>query len=255
MFPVVQVGPLAIQTPGLFLLAGLWFATSLVEKDAARRGLSVDRVSGMILWSILAGVIGARLWYAVRFLDVYLQNPLSLLSLNPATLAVMEGMLTGLLVAFIYGQRKQLPLWLTLDALSTGLAMMALALAFSHLASGDAFGAPTSVPWGIELWGAKRHPSQVYAILLNGGVLLFMLRLHRSDLNPGAPFLVWVMLMALGRLFLEAFRGDSQIWLDSIRSAQILSLMLLILAGWGLHLRSRSGEQLAHTDTHDRPAE
>ena len=251
MFPIVKLGPLAIQTPGLFLLAGLWIATSLVEKDAGRKGLPVDKVSSMLLWSLVAGIIGARIWYAVRFLDVYLQNPLSLVSLNPATLAPAEGVLTGLLVAFIYGQRKQLPLWPTLDAITPGLAMMALALAFSHLASGDAFGAPTSVPWGIELWGTKRHPSQVYAILLHAGILFLVMRVSKGGLSPGVAFLGWVALSSFGRLFLEAFRGDSQIWLNSVRSAQVISLSILLLAGWGLHLRSRSEGEPNVMDSRD----
>lgn len=251
MFPIIQLGPLAIQTPGLFLLAGLWIAISLIEKDAGRRGLPVDRVSSMLLWSLVAGIIGARLWYAARFFDVYLQNPLSLLSLNPATLAPAEGVLTGLLVAFIYGQRNQLPLWPTLDGLTPGLALMALAVAFSNLASGDAFGAPTSVPWGIELWGAKRHPSQLYAILYDAGVLFLVMRVSKWGLSPGIPFLAWVGLFSFGRLFLEAFRGDSQIWLNSIRSAQVMSLTLLLLAGWGMHLRSRSERERHAMDSDD----
>ncbi len=62
--------------------------------------------------------MGARQGHAARFLDVYLENPLGLFSLNPSTLAPLDGMVAGLVAATIYGQRKKLPLWPTLDALA-----------------------------------------------------------------------------------------------------------------------------------------
>ena len=33
------------------------------------------------------------------------------------------------------------------------------------LLSGEAFGAPTSLPWGVPLFGAVRHPTQIYLAL------------------------------------------------------------------------------------------
>ena len=236
MFPILQLGPLAIQLPGLFLLVGLWVAISVVEKESSRRGLSSTALSNLILLGLVVGVVGARLWYAIRFIDVYLENPLSLFSLNPSTLSSGEGILTGLLAAWIYGQRKGLPLWSTLDALAPGLAVFMMALGLSHLSSGDAFGAPTSVPWAIELWGEHRHPSQIYEILLTGLILFVIWRISTWDTFPGFTFLSWVAMAAGARLFLETFRGDSVIIFGSIRSAQVVSLVVLMGAMWGVHL-------------------
>jgi prolipoprotein diacylglyceryltransferase len=170
---------------------------------------------------------------------VYLSEPLSLFSLNPTTLAPMEGAATGLLFALIYGQRKELPLWSTLDALTPAFAAMSIAFGFAHLSSGDAFGAATDLPWGIELWGASRHPTQVYEIVAGVLMLALVLRLGSKRLVPGVTFLGWLALTAGSRLFLEAFRGDSMIMLGSIRTAQVAGLVLLMAAMVGLHLRTR----------------
>jgi phosphatidylglycerol:prolipoprotein diacylglycerol transferase len=235
MFPILQLGPLAIQLPGLFLLVGVWVAISLIEKEAPRHNLSTAALSNLILLGLVAGIVGARLWYAVRFIDVYLDNPLSLFSLNPSTLASGEGLLTGVLAAWIYAQRKGLPFWSTLDALAPGLAVFGIAVGLSHFSSGDAFGAPTSVPWAIELWGEQRHPSQIYEILLAALILFSLWRVRSWDVFPGFTFLSWVAMAAAVRLFLEAFRGDSVIILGSVRSAQVISLAILLGAMWGLH--------------------
>jgi phosphatidylglycerol:prolipoprotein diacylglycerol transferase len=243
MFPILQIGPLAIQTPGLFLLLGIWIAISLVEKEAPRRGLSASTLSNLILLALVAGVLGARVWYALRFIDVYVDNPLSLFSLNPSTLVLEEGVLTGLVAAWIYGQRKGLPFWLTLDAFAPGMAMFAIALGLSHLASGDAFGAPSSVAWAIELWGEYRHPTQLYEILLAGLTFFVVWRVKVWTTCAGFTFFTWVAMTAGSRLFLEAFRGDSVIILGAVRSAQVISLVVLVAAMAGLHLVGR-GEKI-----------
>ena len=194
----------------------------------------------MILLGLVVGIVGARLWYALRFIEVYLENPLSLFSLNPSTLASGEGLLTGLLAAWIYGQRKGLPLWSTLDTLAPGLAVFGIAVGFSHLSSGDAFGAPTSLPWAIELWGEVRHPSQIYEILLAALIFFILWRARTWELFPGFTIFSWVAMTATARLFLEAFRGDSVIILGSLRSAQVISLAILLGAMWGLGWLSRN---------------
>lgn len=239
MFPILNLGPLAIQVPGLFLLAGVWVALNLVEREAPRHKVSAADISNLILIGLVAGIVGARLWYAVRFLSVYLDNPLSLFSLNPSTLATEEGLLTGLLAAFIYGQRKGLRLWPTLDVLAPGLGVFSIALGFSHLASGDAFGAPSTLPWAIDLWGEQRHPSQVYEILVAVLILALLWRIKGWKIFPGFVFLSWFGMSVLGRMFIEAFRGDSVIIFGALRSAQVVSLGVLVLVMVGMHLLGR----------------
>lgn len=240
MLPILQVGPLAIQLPGLLLLAGVWVATALIERSAPRFKLSPALVSNMIFYALIAGLLGARLGYVLHYLDAYIANPLGVLALNPNTLSLPEGLLTGVLVAVIYGQRKGLPLWPTLDAITPGLAVFMLALGLAHLSSGDAFGAPTNVPWALRLWGAERHPAQVYEILAAAAILLIVLRSQRERMTAGVHALDFVALTAAARLFLEAFRGDSVLILGGLRQAQLVSLLILLAALVGKHSLLRS---------------
>lgn len=243
MMPIVNIGPLAIQVPGLFLLAGVWAVVTQAERESRRLRLNAAVISNMLLIGLVAGVLGARFTYALRYLEVYLDAPLGLLSLNPTTLSVPGGALIGVVAAATYGRRRGLALWPTLDALTPGLAAFAIAVGFAHLASGDAFGMPSDVPWAIELWGASRHPSQIYELLLGGLILFAVLELRGRLPASGGLFLLWVGVSALSRLFLEAFRGDSRIVFDSLRSAQLVSLGLLALVLTGLYLRVASADR------------
>lgn len=239
MLPIVQIGPLAVQLPGLLLLAGVWIATTLIERSAPRHGIKPELLINLTFYSLVAGVLGARLGYAARYLPIYAADPLGLLSLNPSTLSLPDGILIGLLAAWIYGQRRGLPLWPTLDALAPGLAGFAVALGAAHLASGDAFGAPTDLPWAIHLWGAERHPTQVYEVLLALISLWLVIRLDRASPFAGAVFLSWLGLASGSRLFVEAFRGDSVLVLGGVRQAQLISLGVLLAILLALHLRAR----------------
>lgn len=239
MFPILQLGPLALRLPGLFLLAGVWLGMTLIDREAPRHKVPGAVLSSLVFYGLLAGIVGARVAYALRYTGIYAGDPLSLFSLNPFTLAPAEGFLIALTVVFVLGLRRHLPLWPTLDTLTPGLAAFAILLGIAHLSSGDAFGAPTSVPWAIELWGAQRHPTQVYEILLATLALAVVWRLRRIRAFPGFPFLAWLALTAAGRLFVEAFRGDSVIIAGGLRGAQLVSLVILAGVLGVLHLRAR----------------
>lgn len=232
MLPILQIGPLSLQTPGLVLLAALWIGLGQTEKYATRSGQDANRIYNLVLVALLAGVLGARLAYVARHLPAFSTDPLGILSLSPVMLDGGGGLVVGVLAGLIYGQRKHLSLWPTLDALTPALAILMVGMGLAHLASGNAFGAATDLPWGIELWGEKRHPSQVYEIAAALAVLaLVWPRSKQGDTwPPGTRFLAFIALSAFARLFLEAFRGDSTLLVGSLRTAQVAAWLVLAAA-------------------------
>ncbi len=246
MFPILQLGPLAIQVPGLALLIGVWVGLAFAEREAARLNLKPDTVYNMAFTGLVAGVVGARLVYVARYLGAYTADPLGMLSPNPGALAPFEGLMLGLLAAFVYGTRHKLPLRPTLDALAPGLAVMMVAVALAHAASGDAFGAPAQLPWRIYLWDDYRHPSQMYEMIAALAVLGVWRQARLRAPFPGFKFLLVVVLSAASGVFLEAFRGDSLITVGGLRVAQlwgiaILGACLLLMKNWGGHREAMAG--------------
>ncbi len=238
MLPVVQLGPLALPVPGLALLLGVWVALGLAENEAKRLTLSAEAIYNLAVVGLVAGLIGARLVYVARYWTIYAQDLLGAFSLNAAALAPTEGALIGLAAAFIYGARRQLPWRATLDALAPGLAAFAVAVAAAHVAGGDAFGAPTAVPWRIFLWDEYRHPSQIYEAIAALGILTLGWRVRRRRPFVGFNFLLIVALSAAARLVLEAFRGDSLVLAGGWRAAQVgglivLAASLVAMRAWG----------------------
>ncbi len=247
MLPTLQLGPLAIQTPGLMLLLGLWLGLSLAEKIASKRGLSGDHLYNLTFIGLIVGLTGARLGYVFQFLDAFVQSPLGLFSLNPGLLDPFSGFALGLLSMLVYGKRKNLPFWPTLDALTPVLAVLMIGVALAHVASGEAFGAETSLPWGIDLWGTTRHPAQFYELAAGLLILGILIRPMNATATPaGTLFLAFLALAAGSRLFLETFRGDSALILGGIRAAQLAAWAILAAALAGLDRLSKPGEGASH---------
>jgi len=234
MLPTLQIGPLALPVPQFSLLLAFWFGLSLAEKSAPRRGFSAEALYNLTFTGLIAGLIGARLGYVFQYPNAFLESPLSLFSLNPGLLDPFAGFAAALIGMLIYGQRAKLTFWKTLDALTPLLAVLAVGLALAHIASGEAFGAETSLPWGIDLWGASRHPTQFYELGLALAILVFLgWKSKDNRLADSSLFLLFTALTAGSRLFLEAFRGDSTLIWGGIRSAQVLAWMILAVALWG----------------------
>jgi phosphatidylglycerol:prolipoprotein diacylglycerol transferase len=213
----------------ILLIAAMWLGLTLAEKRAERHGMTKDQLNNIAFYSLLGFVIGGRVLYALTNLSAFLQSPLSIFSPNPDLFDPASGLIVALLVGYILGQRQKLPFWGTLDALTPLLAMLMVGLSLSHLAAGTAFGSPTTLPWGIDLWNATRHPTQIYELIAS--LLIFgWLWLQKTYSPPVLSFLTFTALTAVSRLFLEAFRGDSTLIFGEYRIAQIVSWIVLGIA-------------------------
>ena len=136
MLPILQIGPFAIQTPGLILLVGIWIGLWLAEKYADRFVITGPQIYNLALVSIGTGIIAARLAYVVRFPEAFIQSPISVISINPGLLDPPAGLLFGAIGGLIYGQRQKLPLLDTLDAMTPFLGVLVITVHLANLASG-----------------------------------------------------------------------------------------------------------------------
>lgn len=227
MFPYFRLGSWLIQMPFLALLVGLWGGMILLEHESKRMKLNPSMVANLVIYSTVAGIIGARLGYALQFRALYASKPLSLLALTPTTLSPSMGFLVGLIAFWILIDHKNLPVRPALDALAPGLALFMVFLGASHILSGDAYGAPTRVPWAIRLWNEYRHPSQFYETFTALIIFLVILKRFPKPDGAGLNFGLTIALTAASRVFLETFRGDSVSWPAGFRAAQVIALVLM----------------------------
>lgn len=229
MFPILNIGPLAIQTPGLLIIIGIYISILVVEKQSKRFSLNAIDVSNLIFLYLISTIIIGRLSYVFQYSSLFFENPLSVFSLSPSLFDFTSGLILALLAALIFIQRKKLPLYRILDSLSLPLLIFLIFLFLASFASGNFYGKPSSLAWSIQLWGTTRHPLQIYYIIGLIPVIAFNIHLSKKKLPPGQLFLKSVFNLAILVVFLDFFNGDPNNLISNVNFLQIIAWLMIVV--------------------------
>ncbi len=226
----------------ILLVIAAWIGLSLAEKRAERHGIGKEQLNNITFYGLTAFVIGGRVSFVLQNIPSFLKSPLGIVSINPDIFDPLGGLAVAVIVAMVYGQRQALSFWPALDALTPFLAVISIGLGLSHLAAGTAFGKETDLPWGIDLWSATRHPTQIYETLASL-LILGLLWLKKHDPRPGIFFLTFAAWTAASQIFLQAFRGDSTLVFNGLHQEQVIAWIALAVCFVLLETRFKSSSE------------
>lgn len=148
-----------------------------------------------------------------------------------------------MLAAWLWCRWRQVDATALADAAALALPLAQAIACVGLLLSGEAFGLPAALPWAIELFGASRHPTQIYLAL---AALLSVVVLHmlsRRARMSGALFAAYLGLQGLTLLLLEPLRADSLLLPFGVRSAQVVGLGLGMASLFWFRGRAVTGRQ------------
>ena len=259
-----SIGPRDVHWYGIIIGLGIVCAYLFAEREIARRGGEKKHIESMLIPLVIAGVLGARLYYVLFNLSYYLARPLEILALWRGGLAIHGALIGGALAFFIYMRRHKLSWLLYADALMPGILLGQGIGRWGNFFNSEAFGGPTDLPWKLFIPENLRpahysaveyfHPTFLYESLWNfvGFALLVILarKLYpkiqapvaasHSHRAPGIVFFAYCIYYSLGRFFIEALRTDS-LYIGPIRTAQLASVVLFVTGCIGLILIIRAG--------------
>ena len=212
----------------ILLVVAAWLGLTLAESRTEHYSISKEDLNNITFYGLIAFVIGGRISYVLQNMSAFTKSPLGTISINPDLFDPFGAIAVAFIVAAAYGQRKGLAFWGILDALTLFFAVIAIGLGLSHLAAGTAFGLPTELPWGINLWNATRHPTQIYDALAFS-LILFLIWRFKPSAHSGVTFLIFSALTALSQLLLQAFRANYNTLFNGLRQEQILAWLALLV--------------------------
>ncbi len=250
MYPLVQIGPLRLGSSGLALLLSLLLGNWLLGRIARARGgpLLAAQADRCFLPVILGAVVGGRLWYGFFNWDLYGRTPGLFRALRVGDLAWSGAVLGGLLAGYLWCRLRRLDLDSVADSAALALPLPQALASLGLLLSGEAFGTPTTLPWAVSLFGASRHPTQVYFALAALASLMILRRVARHNVSAGSLMATFLGLQGLSLLVVEALRADSLLLPGGIRAAQVVGLTLMLFAMHRLrHLALGAGHTVAAT--------
>jgi phosphatidylglycerol:prolipoprotein diacylglycerol transferase len=153
---------LTIKSYGLMMVIGFLAAVFVIRRLSRDITPDPQFITNASLYTLIAGVVGARLFYVVHYFDKFRGEPFSIFAIWEGGLELYGGVIFAVIVVFLYLWRHKLPIRRYLDILAIGLM---LALAFGRVGcflNGCCFGKPTDKLWGVRFpYGSFAYGSQV----------------------------------------------------------------------------------------------
>lgn len=243
MYPLITLGPLNLSSGGLALLAAIVVFGWQFERHGRRRGGAAlgEQAGGLVLPVIVGAAVGGRLWHGLANWDLYGGDPLLFLALRVGELAWAGALLGGLLSGWLLCRRRRIAPAPLADAAALALPPAVILASVGLLLSGEAFGAPSALPWAVPLFGTTRHPTQLYYALAGAASWGALAALERRAPPDGWLMAAWVATQGLTMLLVEALRGDSVTLAGGVRLTQLVGLALLLAAlSWARAQRRRA---------------
>jgi prolipoprotein diacylglyceryltransferase len=226
-------------------LIGGWLALWVVDRAARRLGLDPERHYALAGAALLGGFIGARLTFVLLHWSSYDDNLLGIVWPLTTGYNALGGVLIGAAAGWFYGRWRRLPLWPALDVLAPGLLVFLITVSLADFVAGASYGSLTSMPWGVTVFGVRRHAVQLYEALA-GVVALgaWWGATSRGTWEAGRPFLWAAVVYAGGRLLVDAYRENATL-VSGFHVVQIVALGTMLGGLALLARRSRGGEPQA----------
>ena len=271
----IHLGPLYFRFYGIILMLGALAAALLARRLMRRDGRDPDLVWDALIWGLVFGIIGARLYHIftptedlvarVTTTAYYLTHPIEAMSIWNGGLGMPGAIVGGLVGVYIFARRRRLSFGMMIDYAAPGLALAQAIGRWGNYVNQELYGPPTDLPWGIFIPFERRivgfqeferfHPLFLYESIWNLGLallLLWILRRFSERLLAGDLFLIYLIGYPLGRFLLEFIR------IDIVRSYglnfnQILMLLTALASAAFLFIRHRQARAPSHEEVRHKP--
>lgn len=246
-----------MPTYGLLLALALLTAIITADRLGRREGFDGSRMLDFSTWIIVVGLVGAKVLMIVSDWGYYSHEPGDIFSLNTleAGGVFYGGFIASALFAMWYVRTYQLPPLKMFDIYAPAIALAQSVGRLGCFSAGCDYGTRTSSilgvvftnPYSHEVTGVplntRIHPTQLYeslATLIIGLILLWRFGRKKRD---GEIFLLYLVLYAVARFFLEFLRGDEDrgfVFNHLLSTSQFIAILaLLVSIGLWIYLRRR----------------
>jgi phosphatidylglycerol:prolipoprotein diacylglycerol transferase len=270
MYPPVdpilfQFGPFALRWYGLLMASAVIIGAQIASREAMRRGQKADDFWDLLLWVIIPGFIGARLYYVFiqsprDQLGAYFSNPLRILQIWEGGIHIFGGLILGTIALFLYCRIRRLPALVFLDSIAVGLPLAQAIGRWGNFINQELYGPPTTLPWGLRIDPQHRIPPYndlnaypettrfqplfLYESvwnLIGFGILFWISRRFNQQLQDGDLALLYLIWYPLGRFFIEFLRTDSWFFPGTpFNVVHVLSAIAILASTIALYLRHRN---------------
>ena len=193
----------------------------------------------LALWAVIPGILGARLYHVLHFLDYYFQNPVNIVKIWNGGLGIYGGIAGGLTGLIFYLKKRKLKILHYLDIISIAMPLAQAIGRWGNFFNKEIFGKHTTLPWGIIINNKKHHPLFLYESILNFSMFLFLIfDFKKQKRKDGWYFSTYLAGYSLIRFFLEFLRLAP--WkIGTLNVAQLISILIFIPSIYLAHKKAK----------------
>ena len=243
---------------GLLITISIVIAYAYVLYRARQEHIKSDDIADLAIWVVLAGIVGARLYYVLTTLDRY-ESVWDMFKIWEGGLAFYGCIIGGAIAALIVAKVKKLSFAVLFDMLSPAVLIAQAIGRWGNFFNAEAFGSVTEwdffghtfdisgctgLPWIMKIGNQTVQPTFLYECIWNIIGFILLSALYKRKKYNGQIFLYYIAWYGFARMLVEGFRTDS-LYIGTIRISQLIGLLCLI-AGIALHIvfirRARQGK-------------
>ena len=241
---LLDLGLIKIHWYGLLISASILAGFCLFKFLAKKRGLAESHIYNLSFYLIVFGLIGGRLGHVFFYNWPYFKiHPWEILAVWHGGMAILGGLLAGLITLIIYVKKNNLSFWLVADCLAVVLPLAQAIGRFGNYFNQELFGRPCDYFWCIPINFANRpegflfatyfQPLFLYEAVLSIVLFLILLSLFKqSKLKAGRIFFIYLIGYLVIRFFMEFLRLDTDVaWLGLKPVQWICLAVVLSVAG------------------------
>ncbi|MCP3028146.1 prolipoprotein diacylglyceryl transferase [Halobacillus sp. A5] len=254
---LLQLGPLSIYWYGVIIASGAFLGLLLATRETERLGLKKDYMVDIVVYAIPIAILSARLYYVIFEWDRYIGEPWwKIFAIWEGGIAIHGALIGSFLVAFFYTKAKGLSFWMIADIAAPSIILGQAVGRWGNFMNQEAHGGPVTesfynnymqfLPNFINqqmcIDGTVYHPTFLYESLWNilGFIVLLVMR-HKFNPRRGEVFLSYAIWYSIGRFYVEGLRTDSLYLFGEIRTAQLISILLIVFAVGLMIYRRKAG--------------
>ncbi len=173
---ILQVGTFEIGWHSILTIIAIIAAIAIAIVESKRRGFPTVEIYSLAPWVLIGGIIGARLFHVIDQWGYYSVNPLLIVEVQLGGLAIWGAVIGGAIAVIIFALARHISLMSLFDLLTPGLLTAQIIGRIGCIINGDAWGAPTDLPWGFiyvyrtdsipsSLLGVPTHPYPLYEMI------------------------------------------------------------------------------------------
>ncbi|MGA9774479.1 MAG: prolipoprotein diacylglyceryl transferase [Candidatus Dormiibacterota bacterium] len=238
--PTFQLGPLTIHWYGVgyavAILVGLRVALPYVE----RHGIPRSTASWIAFWTVVAGLVGGRLFYDLQSGALYyLTHPAEIFAFWNGGMAFFGAIFLASATMLFLAWRDKVNFWVLLDAGAFFAAVGQPIGRIGNIINGDILGYPSNLPWATAYTnphtfapqlGVAYQPAAAYEALVILIVLGFLVYLRRRGVPDGWVGIAYITLYPITQIGIFFLRNPVNVPIIALglKQAQLTALGVLV---------------------------